>query len=106
MNVRSTILGNGGRAKEAQRDFLVFLEGAIITSDISKSVQRYQLAIDEAKVRLDFVAAPGTWLMPSRMVINTVSVTGYNNQLEQVVAGMKLGINNDVNKSTKKRAFT
>ena len=106
VNVRSTILGNGGRAKEAQRDFLVLLEGAIITPDISKSVQRYQLAIDEARVRLDFVAAPGTWLMPSRMVINTVSVTGYNNQLEQAVAGMKLGINNDVNKSTKKRAFT
>ena len=71
VNVRSSILGNGGRAKEAQRDFLVLLEGAIRTPDISKSVQRYQLAIDEAKVRLDFVAAPGTWLMPSRMVINT-----------------------------------
>ena len=47
MNVRSSILGNGGRAKEAQRDFLVLLEGAIRTPDISKSVQRYQLAIDE-----------------------------------------------------------
>ena len=106
VNVRSSILGNGGRAKETQRDFLVLLEGAIRTPDISKSVQRYQLAIDEAKVRLDFVAAPGTWLMPSRMVINTGSVTGYNNQLKQATQGMKLGINNDVNKSRKKRAFT
>ena len=40
--------------------------------------------------------------MPSRMVINTGSVTGYNNQLKQATQGMKLGINNDVNKSTKK----
>ena len=29
-------------------------------------------------------------------------MTGYNNKLKQAVAGMKLGINNDVNKSTKK----
>ena len=102
VNVHSSILGNGGRAKEAQRDFLVLLEGAIRTPDISKSVQRYQLAINKANVRLDFVAAPGTWLMPSRMVINTGSVTGYNNQLKHAMQGMKLGINNDVNKSTKK----
>ena len=40
--------------------------------------------------------------MPSRMVINTGSVMGYNNQLKQATQGMKLGINNDVNKSTKK----
>ena len=102
VNVRSSILGNGGRAKEAQRDFLVLLEGAIRTPDISKSVQRYQLAIDKAKVRLNFVAAPRTWLMPSRMIINTGSVTGYNNQLKHATQGMKLGINNDVNNSTKK----
>ena len=29
-------------------------------------------------------------------------MTGYNNQLKQATQGMKLGINNDVNKSTKK----
>ena len=102
VNVRSSILENGGRAKEAQRDFLVLLEGAIRMPDISKSIQHFQLAIDEAKVRLDFVAAPGTWLMSLCMVINTGSVTGYNNQLKQAVVGMKLAINNDVNKSTKK----
>ena len=43
-----------------------------------------------------------TWLMPSRMVVNTGSVTGYNNHLKQATQGMKLGINNDVNKGTKK----
>ena len=82
------------------------MEGAIRTPDISKSVQRYQIAIDEAKARLDFVAAPKTWLLPSRMVINTGSLTDYKNQLKQATQGMKFGINNDVNKSTKKRAFT
>ena len=39
--------------------------------------------------------------MPSRMIINTGSVTGYN-QLKQATQGMKLGINDDLNKSTKK----
>ena len=106
VNVRSSILGNGGRAKEGQRDFLVLLEGAIRTPDISKSVQRYQLAIDKVKVRLNFVATPRTWLMPSRMIINAGSVTGYSNQPKHATQGMKLGINNDVNKNTKKRAFT
>ena len=65
-------------------------------------MQRYQLAVDEAKVRLNLAVAPGTWLMPARMVINTGSVAGYNNQLRQVTPNMKLGVNNSVNLDTKK----
>ena len=102
VNVRSSILGDGGKAKEAQSEFLVLMEDAIRQPDLSKSVQRYQLAVDEAKVRLDFVACPGTWLMPSRMVINTASTVGYNNQLKQATTNMKLGVNNNVNTETKK----
>ena len=74
VSVRSSILGNGGQAKEVQREFLVLLEDAIRTPEISKSVQRYQLAVDEEKVRLDLAVASRTWLMPSRMVLNTGSV--------------------------------
>ena len=91
VNVRSSILGDGGRAKEAQSEFLVLVEDAIRTPDISKSVQRYQLAIDEAKVRLDFATSPGSWLMPSRLVINTESTIGYNNQLKQATPDIKIG---------------
>ena len=40
--------------------------------------------------------------MPARMIINTESTIGYNNKLMQAKAGMKLGINNDVNSGTKK----
>ena len=53
VNVRSSILGSSGSAKEAQREFLVLVENAIRKPDILKSVQRFKLAIDEAKVRLD-----------------------------------------------------
>ena len=43
--------------------------------------------------------------MPSRMILNTGSVVGYNNQLRQAGPGMKLGVNNDVNQGTKKSAL-
>ena len=102
VNVRSSILGSGGRAKEAQSEFLKLVEDSIRQPDLAKSVQRYQLAVDEAKVRLNLAVCPGAWLMPARMVINMESVTGYNNQLKQAVPGMKLGVNDEVNKSTKK----
>ena len=65
-------------------------------------MQRYQLAVDEAKVRLNLAVAPGTWLMPARMVLNTGSVSGYNNQLRQATPNMQLGVNNSVNLETKK----
>ena len=42
--------------------------------------------------------------MPARMIINTESITGYN-KLKQAKAGMKLGVNNDVNLGTKKAAL-
>ena len=105
VNVRSSILGSGGRAKEAQSEFLVLVEDSIRQPDLAKSVQRYQLAVDEAKVRLNLAVCPGAWLMPARMVINMGTVTGYNNQLKQAVPGMKLGVNDEVNKSTKKAAL-
>jgi len=105
VNVRSSILGSGGRAKEAQSEFLVLVEDAIRQPDLAKSVQRYQLAVDQAKVRLNLAVAPMAWLMPAQMVINTESTIGYNNKLKQAVSGMKLGVNNEVNPETKKAAL-
>ena len=63
VNVRSSIIRDGVKAKETQSEFLVPLEDAIRQQDLSKSVQRYQLAIDKAKVRLDFVAARGARIL-------------------------------------------
>ena len=102
VNVRSSILGSGGRAKEAQSEFLVLMKDAISQPDLAKSVQRYQLAVDEAKVRLNLAVAPKAWLMLAQMKINTESAVGYNNKLKQAVSGMKLGVNNEVNPDTKK----
>ena len=102
VNAHSSILGEGGRVKEAQTKFLTLMEDAIRQPDLAQSVQRYQLAVHEAKVRLNLAVCPGAWLMPARMIINTESTVGYNNKLKQARAGMKLSINNDVNSGTKK----
>ena len=91
--------------KEARTEFLTLMEDAIRQPDLAQSVRRYQLAVDEAKVRLNLAVCPRAWLMPARMIINMESTVSYNNKLKQASTGMKLGINNDVNSSTKKAAL-
>ena len=78
------------------------MEDAIRQPDLAKSVQRYQLIVDESKFRLNLAVCPGAWLMPSRMIINVDSTAGYDNKLKQTVAGMKLGVNNSVNQEMKR----
>ena len=73
------------------------VEDAIRNPDISKSVQRFQLAIESAKVRLDLAIGPGLWLLPSKMVVNTESVVGYNNKLKKATSFMRIGVNSDLN---------
>ena len=86
VNVWTSIVGNGGSAVEAQQEFLILFESSVIEEDISKSVQRYQLAVQEAKLRVDLAVAPGLWLIPYELIINTESVTGYNNKLLKLQA--------------------
>ena len=66
-------------------------------------MQRYQLAVDDAKVRLNLAvcAISMAWLMPASMIIDTESTVGYNNKLKQAIQGLKLGVNNGVNPGTK-----
>ena len=91
VDVRSSISGSQGSAIETQRQFLSMVEDAIRNPDISKSVQRFQLAIESAKVRLDLAISPGLWLLPSKMVV------GYNNQLKKATTFMRIGVNSDLN---------
>ena len=97
VDVRSSISGSQGSAIETQRQFLSMVEDAIRNPDISKSVQRFQLAIQSAKVRLDLAISPGLWLLPSKMVVNTESVVGYNNKLKKATTFMSIGVNSDLN---------
>ena len=97
VDIRSSIAGSQGSAIETQRQFLSMVENAIRNPDISKSVQRFQLAIESAKVRLDLAISPGLWLLPSKMVVNTESVVGYNNKLKKATSFMRIGVNSDLN---------
>lgn len=94
--------GEWQQGKRSTKRVSCSLEGAIRQPDLAKNVGRYQLAVDEAKVCLDLAIAPGAWLVPSRMVINTDSTVNYNNKLKQATPWMRLCINNDGNIDTNK----
>ena len=104
-NTRSSILGNLGTARNTQTDFLVLLEDSIKTLNVSNGPVKYQDAIQATKVRLNFAVGRGVLLLPSRMIINTESVVGYNNNLRRATDDMKLGVNNHVNQGTKKASL-
>ena len=105
VDVRSSISGSQGSSIETQRQFVSMVEDAIRNPDISKSVQRFQLAIESAKVRLDLAISPGLWLLPSKMVVNTESVVGYNNKLKKATTFMRIGVNSDLNIPVRRSAL-
>ena len=104
-NTRSSILGNLGTARNTQTDFLVLIEDALRTLTIANGPVKYQDAIEMTKVRLNFAVGRGVLLLPSRMIINTESVVGYNNNLRRETDDMKRGVNNQVNQGTKKSSL-
>ena len=104
-NTRSSILGNLGTARNTQTDFLVLIEDSIKTLNVSNGPVKYQDAIQATKVRLNLAVARGVLLLPSRMIINTESIVGYNNNLQRATDDMKLGVNNQVNQGTKKASL-
>ena len=101
VNIRSGIVGDSGGAVEAQQEMMKLFESAVIEENLATSVQRYQLAVQEAKLRLDLAIAPGIWLMPSNLVINTESIVGYNNELQKASDSMQFGVNLCVNEKSK-----
>ena len=104
-NTRSSILGNLGTARNTQTDFLVLLEDSIKTLTVSSGPVKYQDAIQATRVRLNFAVGRGVLPLPARMIINTESVVGYNNNLRRATDDMKLGVNNHVNQGTKKASL-
>ena len=104
-NTRSSILGATGTARNTQTDFPVLVDDSIKTLTVSNGPVKYQNAIEATKVRLNFAVGRGVLLLPARMIINTESVVGYNNNLRRATDDMKLGVNNHVNQGTKKAAL-
>ena len=117
VNVLSSILGNTGSVKEAQLEFLVLMENAIGLPDISKSVRFSALPACHRRgkgsarhgnlprnlahaLEACYKHGERCWLQ------QPAHAGGYNNQLMLAGPGMKLGVNNDVNTSTKKVGVT
>ena len=73
-NTRSSILGNLGTARNTQTDFLVLIEDALRNLTVENGPVKYQDAIEMTKVRLNFAVGRGVLLLPSRMIINALSV--------------------------------
>ena len=101
VDLRSSIFCDIGSAKEVQREFLNVFESVIIQNDLSKSIKRFELSIQEAKVKLNLAISPGCWLMASDVILNKESKTSYNNFLRHASHSMHLGLNSDVNNQTK-----
>ena len=104
-NTRSSILGTLGTARNTQTDFLVLIEDSIKTLNVSNGPVKYQDALEATKVRLNLAVGRGVLLLPARMIINTESIVGYNNNLRRATDDMKLGVNNHVNQGTKKASL-
>ena len=101
-HTHNSILGDLGTARNTQSDFPVLVEDAIKILTVSNESVKYQTAIQDTKVRLNLVVGRGVLLLPSRMIINTESIAGYNNNLRRATDDIKLGVNNHVNQGTKK----
>ena len=82
-NTRSSILGNLGYCEKHANRLLVLIEDSVKTLNVSNGPVKYQDAIQATKVRLNFTVGRGVLLLPSRMIINTESVVGYNNNLRR-----------------------
>ena len=53
VDLRSSIFGDIESAKQVQKGFLNLFESVIIQNDLSKSVKRFELSIQEAKAKLN-----------------------------------------------------
>ena len=76
---RSSILGTG-KAFDAQKQFLANVEDVINSEvDLPGSIERYQLTLQYARSKVDFVVGLGLYMIPSDMDLYIGTINGYNN---------------------------
>ena len=93
----SSILGSG-KAFDAQKQFLAIVEDAINSDvDLPSSIDRYQIILQYARSKVDFVIGHGLYMLPSNMEIEVGVVNGYNNLIQIATDDMQLGFNASVN---------
>ena len=94
---RSSILGTG-KAFDAQKQFLAKVEDVINSEvDLPSSIERYQLVLQYARSKVDFVVGSGLYMMPSDMDLYIGTINGYNNLITIATDDLQLGHNDTIN---------
>ena len=94
---RTPIIDSYGTELDAQKEFkkLVF-DSYHQHVDIPTSIERYQKAIADTHVRLDYVVATGLYIISSDMILKVGNIDNYNNNILIATKTMKPG-KNDIN---------
>ena len=94
---RSSILGTG-KAFDAQKQFLANVEDVINSEvDLPSSIERYQLVLQYARSKVNFVVGLGLYMMPSDMDLYIGTINGYNNLITIATDDLQLGHNDTIN---------
>ena len=94
---RSSILRTG-KAFDARKQFLANVEDVINSEvDLPSSIERYQLTLQYARSKVDYVVGIGLYMMPSDMDLYIVTINGYNNLITIANDDLQLGHNDDIN---------
>ena len=94
---RSSILGTG-KAFDAQKQFLANVEDVINSEvDLPSSIERYQLMLQYARSKVDYVVGSGLYMMPSDMDLYIRTINGYNNLITVATDDLQLGYNDTIN---------
>jgi hypothetical protein len=101
------VLGSQGQTRssilksfETQQYFVDLLEQNIKSMfSIPESIDKYQDAITKTNSRIDYVIAIGLYMIPSDLVLKVGTLVGYNNNIMIATSGMKIGQNEQVNKT-------
>ena len=97
---RSSILGTEAYEEgfDAQKQFLANIEDAIYSEvDLPSSIARYQMMLQYARSKLDFVIGHGLYMIPSDMDLYIGTINGYNNLITIATDDLQLGLNNNIN---------
>ena len=94
---RSSILG-AGKAFDAQKQFLANVEDVINSEvDLPSSIERYQLVLQYARSKVDFVVGLGLYMIPSDIDLYIGTINGYNNLITIATDDLQLGHNDTIN---------